>query len=215
MKVLVAGANGQIGRKIVKMLSESDHQVRVMIRNEDQKDVMKKLGADEIVIADLEGDISQAVKGCSTVIFTAGSGPHTGPDKTELVDKQGAMKLVDAAVEEGADRYVMVSSRNADNWENTNSKIRYYYEAKGKADEYLRSSNLNYTIIRPGGLTNDNGTGLVLAREHLQEDDISGSIPRQDVAAAVVSALDEDNTFYRSFDLVSGKIPINEALSDL
>jgi uncharacterized protein YbjT (DUF2867 family) len=215
MKILIAGANGQIGSKIVKMLSKSDHQVRAMVRDSKQVDKMLKLGADETVVADLEGNLKEAVAGCTGIIFTAGSGSHTGRDKTELVDKEGAKKLVDEALKEDIERFIIVSSRHADKPEKAPDKIRYYFEAKGEADEYLRSSGLNYTVIRPGGLINGDGSGLILAKESLDEDEKSGNIPREDVAMTVVSSIDEDKTFHRSFDLVSGDITIREALADL
>lgn len=215
MKILVAGANGQIGRKVVKLLSDSNHQVRAMVRDDEQVDLMKQLGADETVVADLEGEIREAVTGCNGIIFAAGSGSHTGQDKTELVDRDGAKKLVDAGLNENIERFIMISTRRANHPELAPEKIRYYFEAKGEADDYLRSSGLNYSIIRPGGLINDEGSGFIQAEENLDEDAISRKISRDDVAMTVVSSIDEDNTFYRSFDLVSGNIPIQEVLSDL
>lgn len=215
MKILVAGANGQIGRKIIKLLSDSEHQVRAMVRDSRQVDKMKQLGADETVVADLEGDLKEVVTGCTGIIFTAGSGSHTGQDKTMLVDKEGAKKLVDEALIHGIERFIMVSTRRANNPEKAPDKIRYYFEAKGEADEYLRSSGLNYTVIRPGGLINDEGSGFILVKENLDEDSISRKIPRADVASTVVSSIDEENTFRRSFDLVSGDITIRKALSEV
>src|SRR5699024_1874158 len=164
MKVLVVGANGQIGKQIVKQLQNNDqHTVRAMVRKEEQAEELKKNGVDA-VIANLEGSknsIVKAAKGCEAVIFTAGSGGSTGPDKTLLVDLDGAVKTIEAAEEAGAERFVMVSALQANNRENWNEKIRHYYAAKHYSDRILEASNLSYTIVRPGGLLNEEGTGKV------------------------------------------------------
>ncbi|MFD2761261.1 SDR family oxidoreductase [Lentibacillus juripiscarius] len=212
MHVLVAGANGKIGQNIVKQLHNSDeHTVKAMVRKEEQAEELKKKGINA-VIANLEGRkeaIRKAAKGCDAVIFTAGSGGSTGSDKTLLVDLDGAVKTIEAAGEAGADRFIMVSALQANNRDNWNEKIRHYYVAKHYADRVLQASGLNYTIVRPGGLLNDPGTGKVIASENLTE---RGSVPREDVATTVVSSLTEENTYKRAFDLVSGEMEIGEAL---
>ncbi|MDN4075113.1 SDR family oxidoreductase [Fictibacillus terranigra] len=214
MKVFLVGANGQIGRKLVELLGRSsEHSVRAMIRNPEQAGELEKLGA-ETVVADLEGSVSElaeAVKGSEAIIFSAGSGGSTGSDKTLLVDLDGAAKMVEAAEQAGVGRFVMVSALQAHNRENWNEKIRPYYVAKHYADKILESSSLNYTIVRPGGLLNEPGTGKVEASENLRR----ASIPREDVAQTVLAALTEENTFKRSFDLISGEQSIREALKNL
>ncbi|RYG72352.1 SDR family oxidoreductase [Lentibacillus lipolyticus] len=212
MQVLVAGANGKIGQNIVKQLHNSDeHTVRAMVRKEEQAEELKKKGIDA-VMANLEGRkeaIRKAAKGCDAVIFTAGSGGSTGPDKTLLVDLDGAVKTIEAAEEAGADRFIMVSALQANNRDNWNEKIRHYYVAKHYADRVLQASRLNYTIVRPGGLLNDTGTGKVTVSENLTE---RGFVPREDVASTVVASLNEENTYRRAFDLISGETAIGEAL---
>ncbi|MGG1572407.1 SDR family oxidoreductase [Fictibacillus sp. NRS-1165] len=214
MKVFLVGANGQIGHKLVELLGRSsEHSVRAMIRNPEQAGELEKLGA-ETVVADLEGSVSElaeAVKGSEAIIFSAGSGGSTGSDKTLLVDLDGAAKMVEAAEQAGVGRFVMVSALQAHNRENWNEKIRPYYVAKHYADKILESSSLNYTIVRPGGLLNEPGTGKVEASENLRR----ASIPREDVAQTVLAALTEENTFKRSFDLISGEQSIREALKNL
>ena len=212
MKVFVVGANGQIGKQLVHMLHKSDNfSVRAMVRKQEQADAFQTEGI-EAVVADLEGtvdEIVQAAKGCDAIVFTAGSGGHTGADKTLLVDLDGAVKTIEAAQQLGVERFVMVSAFQANNRENWNEKIRHYYVAKHYADRILLDSGLNYTIVRPGGLTNDAGTGKVTVGEKLTE---RSTIAREDVARVVFEALQEENTFKKSFDLVQGNVDIAEAL---
>ncbi|MCK6255617.1 SDR family oxidoreductase [Fictibacillus sp. KIGAM418] len=214
MKVFLVGANGQIGRKLVELLgSSSEHSVRAMIRNPEQANELEKLGA-QTVVANLEGSVSElaeAVKESDAIIFSAGSGGSTGSDKTLLVDLDGAAKMVEAAEQAGVDRFVIVSALQAHNRENWNEKLRPYYAAKHYADKILESSSLNYTIVRPGGLLNEPGTGKVEASKNLGR----ASIPREDVAQTVLAALTEEHTFKRSFDLISGDHSIPDALKNL
>lgn len=211
MKVLVVGANGQIGRHIMKLIKDnSDYMGIAMVRSKEQAEAFKEEGI-EAVLADLEGsvdELAEVMKGCDAVIFTAGSGGHTGADKTLLIDLDGAVKTVEAAEMAKVNRYVMVSALQANNRENWNSKIKHYYVAKHYADKALMQSRLNYTIVRPGGLTNKPGTGRVEAGEMLER----GMIPREDVAKTVVECLNAKQTYKKSFDLVSGDTPIDEAL---
>lgn len=214
MKVFLVGANGQIGQKLVKLLADSsEHEVTAMIRNPEQAGDLEKVGA-QTTIANLEGsveDLASAVKGHDAIIFSAGSGGSTGSDKTLLVDLDGAVKVMEAAEQSGVDRFIIVSALQAHNRENWNDKLRPYYVAKHYADKALEASKLNYTIVRPGGLLNEPGTGKVQASENLER----GSIPREDVAQTVFAALTEENTFKRGFDLISGEQSISEALKNL
>ncbi|MDM5197424.1 SDR family oxidoreductase [Fictibacillus enclensis] len=214
MKVFLVGANGQIGQKLVKLLADSsEHEVTAMIRNPEQAGDLEKIGA-QTAVANLEGSVENlaaAVKGHDAIIFSAGSGGSTGSDKTLLVDLDGAVKVMEAAEQSGVERFVMVSALQAHNRENWNEKIKPYYVAKHYADKALEASKLNYTIVRPGGLLNEPGTGKVQAGENLER----GSIPREDVAQTVFTALTEENTFKRGFDLTSGEQSISDALKNL
>lgn len=214
MKVLVVGANGQIGRHLVTLLNESkEHTVKAMVRKEEQQDSLQKLGI-ETVLASLEGsvdEIAEAAKGCDAIVFTAGSGGKTGPDKTLLIDLDGAVKTVEAAEKLGIKRFIMVSALQAHKRENWNEKIRPYYVAKHYADRAVMQSDLTYTIIRPGGLLNEPGTGLISAAENVER----SSIPREDVAKIIFESLNEKNTYRKSFDVVSGDTPIVEALKNI
>ncbi len=214
MKVFVIGANGQVGQQVVNMLhAHEQYTVRAMVRNQEQLEAFQKKGI-EAVLADLEGtvdEIAEAAKGCDAIVFSAGSGGHTGADKTLLVDLDGAVKAMEAAEKVEIKRFVIVSSFQAHNRENWPENIKPYYVAKHYADRMLMNSGLNYTIIRPGYLRNEKGTGLVTAAENLN----GGSIPREDVARTIVQSLDEPNTYKKAFDLMSGDTEIAEALKSL
>lgn len=211
MKVFVVGANGQIGKHLVDLLKDSpDHTVRAMIRKEDQRKHFEKNGIEAAVVS-LKGtvdEIANAAKGCDAIVFTAGSGGSTGADQTLLIDLDGAVKTIEAAENLGINRFIMVSAFQANNRENWNEAIKPYYVAKHYADRALLQSDLNYTIIRPGGLVNEPGTGKVTAAEELER----GSIAREDVARTILASLTEENTYKRSFDLISGDTAIAEAL---
>jgi uncharacterized protein YbjT (DUF2867 family) len=211
MKVLVAGANGQIGQYLVRMLAEEGHEVRAMIRDEDQAPGLRELGGEPFV-ADLEGEVSHTVEGCDAVIFSAGGGPGSGPEKKETIDRGGAVKLVEAAREHDARRYVMVSAMGAADPEAGSEAMQPYLFAKAQADQTLQESGLDYTIVRPGSLTDETGTGTVEAAPSLGR---RGEIPREDVARTLVVTLEKENTFGKTFEVLSGDTPIEEALTHL
>ncbi|MCY8504698.1 SDR family oxidoreductase [Bacillus atrophaeus] len=214
MKVFLIGANGQIGRRLVGQFQQNGaHTVRAMVRKPEQKEALQASGT-EAVIANLEGspeEIAAAAKGCDAIVFTAGSGGSTGHDKTLLIDLDGAAKAIEAAEIAGIKRFIMISALQAHNRENWNESLKPYYAAKHYADKILEASGLTYTIIRPGGLLNETGTGLVSAAADVER----GSISRDDVAAAVIASLDESNTENQAFDLTAGETPIAEALKNL
>ncbi|MFF2458896.1 SDR family oxidoreductase [Peribacillus simplex] len=211
MKVFVVGANGQIGKYLVDLLKDSpEHSVRAMVRKEEQSKHLEKKGIESALVS-LTGsvdEISNAAKGCDAIVFTAGSGGSTGADQTLLIDLDGAVKTIEAAENLGINRFIMVSAFQANNRENWNEAIKPYYVAKHYADRALLQSDLNYTIIKPGGLVNEPGTGKVAAAEDLER----GSIAREDVARTIFASLTEENTYKRSFDLISGDTAIAEAL---
>lgn len=211
MKVLIAGANGKIGRRLIPHLVADNIQVRAMVRDISQKADLEMLGAHEVVEADLEGDCRQALQGQDAVIFTAGSGPHTGPEKTIDVDQNGAINLIDQAKELGVGRFIMVSSMRADNPESGPEKLHHYFVAKGKADDHLRASGLDYTIVRPGRLTEDPPLGKVEVAGKLKN---FGDISREDVAK-VLSETARRELSNQEFDLIAGNTPIPEALDAL
>ncbi len=205
MNVLVAGSHGQVGQHVTASLASSDHDVHGMVRKESQASDIESIGA-EPVVADLTGDVSHAVEGVDAVIFAAGSG---GEDVWG-VDRDGAIGLVDEAESRSVDRFVLLSSINADQPENSPEALREYLRAKGEADEYLRESDLTYTIVRPGPLTDEDGTGRIKTGRDLDRDGVD--IPREDVARTLVAALGEAETHETTFELAAGDDQIEEAL---
>nr|WP_154959591.1 SDR family oxidoreductase [Paenibacillus xylanexedens] len=214
MNVLVIGANGQIGKHLVEQLAqEGKHQVTAMIRKPEQADALKELGA-RVVMGDLEGtvdEIAEAMKDQNAIVFTAGSGGSTGPDKTLLIDLDGAVKTMEAAEKQGISRYILVSAYGADQRSKWPEEIKPYYVAKHFADRALFASDLNYTIIRPGGLKNEPGTGRVAVGTDLKP----GSIAREDVARVIAASLQEEKTYRMAFDLIAGDHAVSDALGKL
>ena len=161
---------------------------------------------------EVEGGVGRAVEGCDAIVFAAGAGPGSGAERKETMDYGGAAKLLEAAEERGVRRYLMLSAMGAGDPEGGPEAMRPYLRAKARADERLRSSGLDYTIIRPGGLTEDEGTGTIEAAEKLGR---RGEIPREDVASTFAAALENENTYHKTFDILAGDTPIPEALSRL
>jgi uncharacterized protein YbjT (DUF2867 family) len=146
------------------------------------------------------------------VVFAAGAGPGSGPERKRTVDLGGAVKLADAALAVGVRRYVMVSSIGADRPDSASGGMRPYLEAKAEADRYLMASGLEYTIIRPGHLTDGPGTGRVRVSTELGD---RGDIPRDDVAAVIAAVLDAPNTIGVTFELFGGDLSVAEAVRSL
>jgi uncharacterized protein YbjT (DUF2867 family) len=208
--VAIAGGHGKIALILGRLLAERGDTVRGLIRNSDQADDLRAVGI-EPVIADLESesDIASAIRGADAVVFAAGAGPGSGDARKKTVDLGGAVKLVEAAKAEGVSRYLIVSSMGAEKAPADGAEgFGAYLQAKFEADEAVRASGLDYTVVRPGGLTDDPGTGLVT----IAEDTGRGKVPRADVAAVFVACLDTPSTIGKSFDLISGTTPILDAL---
>jgi uncharacterized protein YbjT (DUF2867 family) len=142
-------------------------------------------------------------------VFSAGAGPGSGPERKETMDYGGAVKVIAAAKQAGISRYVIVSSVGANPDVPGNDTFSVYLRAKGRADEAVRSSGLDATVVRPGGLTNAPGTGRVSLGESLPR----GRVPRDDVAAVIVAVLDSPNTIGKTLELVGGDTPVAEAVA--
>ncbi len=199
MKVLVAGAHGKTARRLVRMLTQDGHEVRGLVRKEEQMPDVESDGA-EPVLVDLEEEgveaVGRAVEGCDAVVFAAGAGPGSGAARKETMDYGGAVKLVEAAEQNGVRRYLMLSSMGAGDPEGGSEPMRPYLRAKARADERLQSSGLGYTIIRPGSLTDEEETGRIEAAESLGR---RGEISRSDVARTFAEALELESTYGKTF----------------
>ena len=206
-KILVAGAHGTTGKKIVSILKNStEFEPVAMVRKEDQVQYFKDQGI-QTVFADLEKDVSEATKGIDRVIFAAGSGGKN----VESVDQEGAKKLVDASKKSGVKKFVMLSSMGADKPEAA-TKLKDYLEAKHNADEHLKKSGITYSIIRPGALNNNEGNGKIELATTLNK---SGEIPRQDVAETLVNALGDNIAKNKTFEILKGEHSIKDALEKM
>jgi uncharacterized protein YbjT (DUF2867 family) len=213
MNVAIAGGRGRIAMLLASELLQEGHTVSGLIRNPDQRADLERVGMTPVV-CDLEGDddVAAAVRGSDAVVFAAGAGPGSGAERKRTMDLGGAVKLIDAAKVEGISRYLIVSSLGAgDPPAEGGDVFGEYLRAKGAADDALASSGLDYTIVRPGHLTDEPATGRVA----LGDDAEGGEIPRADVAAVLAASLVADNTIGKTFGLVSGEEPIADAVASL
>jgi nucleoside-diphosphate-sugar epimerase len=213
MKVLVAGAHGKTARRLVRMLVDDGHEVRGLVRKREQMPDVEADGAEPVLVdleeEKVEGGVGDAVEGCDAIVFAAGAGPGSGAARKETMDYGGAAKLIEAAKKRGVRRYLMLSSMGAGNPEGGSEAMQPYLFAKARADERLVESGLDYTIIRPGGLTNEEGTGRIEAAQTLGR---RGQISRDDVARTFADALEMRNSYGKTFEILSGDTPIREAL---
>ncbi|OAD90308.1 NAD-dependent dehydratase [Aequorivita soesokkakensis] len=206
-KILVAGANGTTGKKIISILKDSNkYEPIAMVRKEEQISQFKNDGV-ETILADLENDVSKTTNGIDKVIFAAGSGGK----KVKEVDQEGAKKLMDAAKSKGVKKFVMLSSMGADNPEEAD-EIQEYLKAKHNADEYLKQLGIEYSIVRPGSLNNENGKGKIELDNKLNK---RGEIPRRDVAETLVGALDDAVARNKTFEILEGDVYIKAALEKI
>lgn len=205
MNVLVIGANGQVGRNIVKELADTNHNAVAMVRKEEQKAKMEELGATKVVLADLEKDFSNAFDDVEAVIFAAGSGPKTGAEKTLTIDLWGSVKAAQYAQDKGVKRFVQLGSMGSDNPDMGGEAMKPYLVAKRTADEMLQATNLDYTIVRPGALSDEGKTGKVEVSAEGFKSAEGRSIPRADVAHVLVNVLDRKNTYGKVFEILQGK----------
>lgn len=225
MKVLVIGAHGKIGQILTKKLHDSnDFEEVAGLRTAEQRHAYEEAGVQTVAI-DLEKeqtDLEKAMQGVDAVVFTAGSGGKTGPEKTMMIDLDGAIKSIKAAENVGVKRFVIVSAINANKrefWSYGRHDLgptgNFYYAAKHYADLYLENSELDYTILRPTLLLDDEGTGKVTVTDDLAKvASPKMKVPRADVAATILAVLNNQATVRHSFDLDGGDTPIKEAIDD-
>jgi uncharacterized protein YbjT (DUF2867 family) len=213
VNVVIAGGHGNVALRLEKLLAERGDSPRGIIRKTDQAKDLEEIGAEPIVL-DIENvdDISDALAGADAVVFAAGAGAGSGPARKRTVDYGGAVKLAEAATRNDIRRYLMVSAMGANHPERWSDQMRPYYEAKAGADEFVMGSGLDYTIVRPGMLTDDPGTGKVQVAEQLET---RGSVTREDVAAVIAECLAADSAIGKAFDLLNDGTPIPDAVRSL
>lgn len=210
--ILVAGANGKTGREIIEILKGTPgYKPLAMIRKEEQKATFEILGV-ETYLADLEGDLRGAAKAADRIIFAAGSGANTPPEKTIDVDQNGAINLIDQAKAAGIKKFVMLSSMGAGDPKNGPEDLRHYLQAKNVADDHLKACFMEYSIVRPGHLTNGNKTNKIKAAEKFDE---SGEISRKDVAQVLVDCLEDGIAQNKAFEILTGNMGIELALREI
>ena len=213
MRIAIAGGHGKIALILQKLLSDAGHEAVGLIRNPDQAGDLLVAGGIPVVL-DLEQvsaeTLAADLAGVDAVVFAAGAGPDSGAARKLTVDRDAAVLLADAAVIAGIRRYVMISAMSADSFEpDSDDVFQVYLRAKSEADSAVRQRDLDWTIIRPGALTDDPGTGLV----HLAESTGRGSIPRADVAALVFCSLVDGVGLHAQFEAIEGDDPVAEALT--
>jgi uncharacterized protein YbjT (DUF2867 family) len=212
MDVLVAGGHGQIARHLLRLLTEHGHHGRGLIRNPDHASDLERAGAVP-VLCDLEHDDPGPHLGAAdAIVFAAGAGPGSGPERKRTVDYGGAVKLIKAAEELGVPRYLMVSSMGAGDPASASEAMRPYQQAKHDADEALAGSSLEWTIVRPGGLSDAPGSGRVAIAERLSR---WGQVTREDVALVLLECLGAGNSIRKTFEVLEGDVPVHEAIAAL
>ena len=210
MKTLIVGANGKVGTILSgKMWAAHDFSPVALIRDPRQQTKFTALGLPSVV-GDLEAGISDFLPGMDAVVFTAGSGGHTGPEKTIDVDQNGAVRLIMDCKKHGVRRFIMVSAIGAD--PNSESpRIQHYLRAKGVADGALRASGLDYVILAPGTLLEELGTGRIEAAQELGH---HGYLPREDLADCILESVRNYNCVGKTVEIISGGKKIKDAIAD-
>jgi uncharacterized protein YbjT (DUF2867 family) len=215
MRVVIAGGHGQIALHLERLLAARGDVPVGIIRNPDHATDLLKIDAVPVIL-DLEhstvDQVADALTGADAVVFAAGAGPGSGAARKDTVDRDAAILLADAAEVAGVRRYVMVSAYGADNYDpNSTEVFQVYLRAKAQADADLRSRDLDWTVVRPGSLTNATATGGVSLGESIG----GGSISREDVAQVLLHVLDSPLTAARQFQVVGGPTPITDAITEL
>ncbi|MFJ7626466.1 SDR family oxidoreductase [Streptomyces sp. NPDC097595] len=215
MRIVIAGGHGQIALRLERLLAARGDEAAGIIRNPGQSDDLRAVGAEPVVL-DLESAtvdaVAEVLRGADAAVFAAGAGPNSGTARKDTVDRGAAVLFADAAERAGVRRYLVVSSMGADPDHAGDEVFDVYLRAKGEADADVRSRPaLDWTILRPGMLTNDAGTGQVL----LAASTGRGPVPRDDVAAALVELLDTPATAGLTLELISGNVPLTVAVKDI
>ncbi|MFY1677271.1 MULTISPECIES: NAD(P)H-binding protein [unclassified Streptomyces] len=212
MRTVIAGGHGQIALRLERLLSTRGDEVAGIIRRPEQAEDLRAAGAEPVVL-DLESssveDIAERLRGADAAVFAAGAGPDSGTARKDTVDKAAAVLFADAAVQAGVRRFVIVSSMGADPRHPGDGVFDVYLRAKGEADAHVRALDaLDWTVLRPGQLTDDAGTGLVRLEAHTGR----GPVTRDDVAAVLAELVDTPATAGLTLELVNGSVPVSVAV---
>jgi uncharacterized protein YbjT (DUF2867 family) len=211
--VAIAGGHGQVARRLARLLVERGDTVFGLIRKREHADDLRADGSEPVLI-DLEAagpdEVAEAIKGVDAVVFAAGAGRGSGPERKLTVDRDGAIKLLEASRSAGVPRYVIVSSVGAESPPDDDDVFSVYLRAKAEADAAVTASDRDWTVVRPGMLTDDPGTGRAL----VQTDPIRDSVARDDVAAVLAAVLHEPRSAGAVLYVIAGEQPIEEALTE-
>lgn len=215
MRIVIAGGHGQIALRLERLLAARGDEVVGIIRREGQEADLRAAGA-QAALCDLESasvdEVAGILEGADAAVFAAGAGPGSGADRKNTVDRDAAVLFADAAERAGVRRYVVVSSMGADPAHQGDEIFDAYLRAKGEADASVRGrKDLDWTILRPGMLTDDAGTGLV----RLEASTGRGPVPRDDVAAVLAELVDSSATAGLTLELVSGSTPVSVAVKSV
>ncbi|WP_282944639.1 SDR family oxidoreductase [Cellulomonas endometrii] len=214
MRIAIAGGHGQIARRLSRLLAERGDTPLAIVRNPAHVADVEADGATAVLLdlEDTDADtLAAQLAGADAVVFAAGAGPGSGADRKDTVDRGAAALLADAAERAGVRRYVLVSSvgAGAEPPAGTDEVFAAYLRAKTAAEEDLRGRDLGWTILRPGGLTDDAGTGHVRLGPEIPR----GTVPRDDVAAVLLALLDEPRTAGLTLELSEGAVPVPAAIA--
>ncbi|WP_225078015.1 SDR family oxidoreductase [Streptomyces sp. CoT10] len=215
MRIVIAGGHGQIALRLERLLAARGDEVAGIIRRAEQSEDLRRAGAEPVVL-DLESasveEVAQLLRGADAAVFAAGAGPGSGAARKDTVDKGAAVLFADAAVRAGVRRHLVVSSMGADAAHKGDEVFDVYLRAKGEADDHVRRQEaLDWTILRPGSLTDDAGTGQVRLEAHTGR----GMIPRDDVAAVLAELVETPATAGLTLELVSGSAPVSVAVKSV
>ncbi|MFI0807334.1 SDR family oxidoreductase [Streptomyces echinatus] len=215
MRIVIAGGHGQIALRLERLLSARGDEVAGIIRKSEQGDDLRAAGAEPTLLdlesASVEG-VAAHLQGADAAVFAAGAGPGSGAARKNTVDRDAAVLFADAAVRARVRRFLVVSSMGADPGHRGDDVFDVYLRAKGEADAYVtRQEALDWTILRPGTLTDDAGTGLVRMEAHTGR----GHIPRDDVAAVLAELVDTPATAGLTLELISGSTPVSVAVKSV
>ena len=212
MDIVIAGGHGQVARRLTALLAARGDRVRGLIRNPDHATDLRADGS-EPVVCDLERasveDLAAAIAGADAVVFAVGAGPGSGAERKLTIDRDGAIKLLAATRSAAVERYVMVSSIGAEELPDGDDVFSVYLRAKAQADAALAESDRAWTIVRPGFLDDEPGTGRV----RLTAGPVRDAVSRDDVAATLAAILHEPRSVRHVLYVIAGDDPIEQALA--